>query len=61
MNVDAWAITLPKLMCIVLYMLMSCLGAYISRYDDFCANDNDNDDNDYLSLAHVCKVNVIST
>ena len=27
-------------------MLASRLDAYISRYGDFCANDNNNDDND---------------
>ena len=30
-------------------MLTSCLDAYISRYDDFCANDNDDDTTDYFT------------
>ena len=30
-------------------MLTSRLDAYISRYGDFCANDNDNDTTDYLT------------
>ena len=37
-------------------MLTSRLDAYILRYGDFCANDNDNDDDettDYFTLAHV--------
>ena len=28
---------------------MSCLDAYISRYGDFCINDNDDDTTDYFT------------
>ena len=37
-------------------VITSRLDAYISRYGDFCANDNDNNDNDDMTnyFTHLC-------
>ena len=33
---------------------MSCLDAYISRYGNFCANDDDADNNDTIDYFIPC-------